>query len=410
MRPLCCLLLFICLVSPPAIIGNNSQAQEELPTESNQAMQNLESGLEGPVRVEDIAATSSWANGLIDMTNATEWLGPLAPLALSPFFGVTLLSGLSLWGPDAITDNALLGAAGPLRHQGLFFTFLALTLLTSLPRLTKISKPFAQAIDRLETYAVIVILLVIKIVASMDTPADSGEVQVAMIQFGVIEMTVDTLLAIAMVINILVINSVKFFFEFLVWLTPVPFLDAVFEICNKSLCAALMAIYAFSPTLATIINLCVLLVAAVILRWISRRVRFYRTMVLDPVIARLWTSYGTPQRPELIVFPKTQFGPFKPLSRLQLSRAQGEGQTGWVLREANWWMPQSEYPIDGAKALKVCCGWLTNTMQLEDDDNKTTFTFSRRYDGTSLEQLLEQLQIEALEEKGSAQEAAVEFA
>ena len=123
----------------------------------------------------------------------------------------------------------------------MFFVLLALTVLTSVPRLTKVSKPFAQAVDRLETYAVIIILLAIKVISSMESSVDEPA-QIAMVQLGVFSFTVDTLLAIAMVINVLVINSVKFFFEFLVWLTPVPLLDAAFEICNKTLCALLMAL------------------------------------------------------------------------------------------------------------------------------------------------------------------------
>ncbi len=162
-------------------------------------------------------ATSSWVNS----TGVVDWLGPLAPVALSPFFGVTCLSGLALWGPEWVTDNALLGASGPLQSGLLFAVFLVLTILTSLPRLTKVSKPFAQAVDRLETYAVIVILLVIKVEASMET---AGDEQVALVQLGIVSFTLDTLLAITMVVNILVINSVKFFFEFMVWLTPVPLL------------------------------------------------------------------------------------------------------------------------------------------------------------------------------------------
>ncbi|MFK8113529.1 MAG: hypothetical protein AB8B91_15090 [Rubripirellula sp.] len=394
MRRVVCLLLFVLVVSPPTI-RNGSLAQETQTTDG--IADRFENELAGPVSVDEIAATTSWANSFVDTTHAADWLGPLAPVALSPFFGVTLLSGMSLWGPEWMTDNALLGASGPLRHQGLFFAFLALTIATSVPRLTKVSKPFAQAVDRLETYAVIVILLVVKVVSSMDSPVSPGEAQVAMVQLGIFSFTVDALLAIAMVVNVLVINSVKFFFEFLVWLTPVPFLDAVFEVCNKSVCAALMAIYAYSPTLATIINLSILLVAAVILRWISRRVRFYRTMVLDPIIAKLWSGFGTPKKPELIVFPKSEFGPFKPLSRLSLTRAEGD-QSGWMLREANWWMPANEYPLAADLKPSVRCGWIMNSVETTgSEDKRAEFTFSRRYNDAELKEMLDLLGMEVTE-------------
>ncbi|QDV61718.1 hypothetical protein [Crateriforma conspicua] len=327
--------------------------------------------LEGEFDTTDIAATTAWAESL----HLADWLGPLAPVALSPFFGIALLSGLALYGPDWITDNALLGASGPLQNPTLFWIFVGLTVLTSLPRLTKVSKPIAQALDRLETYAVIVILLVIKVVAAIDSP--DPEPQVAMIQFGVISFTADTLLAVAMVINILIINSVKFFFEFLVWLTPVPFLDAVFEICNKTICAALMAVYAYSPTVATVINLGVLVVAALILRWISRRVTFYRTMVLDPILAKLWTGFGSPRKPELIVFPQDDIGPFPAKSRLTLCR-DTDGK-GWQLKQAGWWTSPTVHPIPESAAPTLHHGWVMHTIRFADGSACSLVT-SRRYD------------------------------
>ncbi len=349
----------------------------------------LAESLEGDFDTGDIVATSAWAESL----NLADWLGPLAPVALSPFFGIALLSGLSLYGPDWVTDNALLGSSGPLQSQTLFWIFVALTLLTSLPRLTKVSKPFAQAVDRLETYAVIVILLIIKVVSAMETPVD-GETQVAMIQFGVLSFTADTLLTIAMVVNVLVINSVKFFFEFLVWLTPVPFLDAVFEVCNKSVCAALMAIYAYSPTLATIINLAVLVIAALMLRWISRRVQFYRTMILDPILARLWSGFGTPKRPELIVFPNDSIGPFPAKSRLRLCR--DESGDGWQLVSANWWSPARVHKLSAETRPTLAKGWVMHSVEVQEVE-KCRLCFSRRYDRT-LAELAESMAIVVPEE------------
>ena len=361
---------------------------------------------------KDIIATSGW----VESAHITDWLGPLAPVALSPFFGITCLSGLALWGPDWITDNAVLGAAGPLKTPMLFYVFVGLTVLTSVPRFTKVSKPFAQAVDRLETYSVIVILLVVKIMSSMNSD-DGGVtqvvlVQVPMVQLGVVSFSVDTLLAFAMVINVLVINSVKFFFEFLVWLTPIPFLDACFEVLNKTLCAGLMAIYAFSPRLATFINLLLLLIATVVLRWISRRVRFYRTMVLDPILARFWQDFGTPKRPELIVFPKEGFGPFAAKSRLKLVR-QSDGD-GWELSEANWWRRQQSHIVAPKTLPKLYRGWVMHRVEVADSDGAScVLCFSRRYDA-HLPKLAQELKLhfedESTAAEGDRSQLAGEFA
>ncbi len=402
MKRLVALLLFITFISPPQFTAVSGQ--DDAAVRRSLSAEEIEKKLEGEFGASDIAATSSW----IHSTGIVDWLGPLAPLALSPFFGVACLSGLAIWGPDWVTENALLGSSGPLKNQTLFVVFLVLTLLTSLPRLTKVSKPFAQAVDRLETYAVIVILLVIKVVASLESPVES---QVAMVQLGIFSFTIDSLLAIAMIVNVLVINSVKFFFEFMVWLKPFPLVDAIFEVCNKTLCAALMAVYAFSPTLATLINLIILLAAAVVLRWISRRVRFYRTMVLDPILAKLWTGFGEPKRPELVVFPSAAIGPFAPRSRLRLTRA-ADGTGGWQLVEANWWRPAKQHVLADHLKLKVRHGWVMHKVLVDDaNGNQSAFCFSRRYDNESLVALLKQLEIEVDEAKSHAKDpASIEFA
>ena len=350
-------------------------------------VEQIEGQLDGSFGVDEITATSGW----VQATGVTEWMGPLAPVALSPFFGVTCLSGLALWGPSWATDNPMLGTTGALRSEVIFTIFLLLTILTSVPRFTKVSKPFAQAVDRIEAYAVIVILLVIKGSAMMESPPDEP---IAMVQLGVVSFTVDALLAIAMIVNVLVINSVKFFFEFLVWLTPVPFLDAVFEVCNKTLCAMLMAIYAFSPTLATLINLAFFLVAAILFRWVSRRVRFYRTMLLDPVLAKVWPGYAKPRHAELIVFNRDEFGPFPAKSRLRLRRSGTEAD-GWNLREANWWMPAHECTLPVEARVQVSRGWIMNALEACDSDTgkENVFTFSRRYNLETLQSLLDDLGI-----------------
>lgn len=388
MKKLSAFLFFLVFVSPP--IFQLASADHSVRYENDKPLspESIERNLDGPIDADDIAAASSWATS----SGITDWLGPLSPVALSPFFGVTCLSGLAIWGPSWISDNALLGAAGPLGNEWLFGIFLALTLLTSLPRLTKVSKPFAQAVDRLETYAVIVILLSIKFVMSMDSAGEESvaAVQVPVMQFGVVSLTLDTLLSIAMIVNILVINSVKFFFEFMVWLTPVPFLDAIFEVCNKSLCAMLMAIYAYSPTLATGINLVLLVIAALMLRWISRRVRFYRTMVLDPIVAKLWTGFGTPRRPELIVFPKDDCGPFPAKSRLKME-STGDGIS---LKQANWWSPGQSHLFAADSKPSLRRGWLMHTIEVKDGNKLTELKFSRRYSDDKLVQLLLQMGIE----------------
>ncbi|KLU07061.1 putative transmembrane protein [Rhodopirellula islandica] len=389
-------------------------------TQSAVNPEDVPQALEGEFDTRDIAAATAWA----DQLHLADWLGPLAPLALSPFFGVACLSGLALWGPDWITDNALLGSAGPLRSVPLFCVFAVLAVVTSVPRLSKVSKPFAQAMDQLEAYSVIVILLAIKITASMTADSvGTDETQLAMETLpvytaGIFSFTANTLILIAMTVNMLVINSVKFFFEFLVWLTPFPTVDAIFEVCNKSLCAGLMAVYALSPTLATVFNFAILLVAALIFRWAGRRVKFYRTMLLDPVLARIWPGFATPDPRGVIVFSQDSIGPYPAKSCLRLRR----DDEGWLLTPATPWSPLSwglgrdGHVLRCEASPRLIRGWLTHSIHADSgDDAVVLLKVSRRHDAhltIVLEQcgLREHVEEQAASNESKRRDSAVEFA
>ena len=128
----------------------------------------------------------------------TQVLGPLAPVALSPFFGMAFLSGASLFtksGGDFIQSN------GVLHNFLVFITFAALSVVTSLPKLTTPTKAIAQVADVTEKYAGIITYALVIGAANL---AGSQE---PIIQAGFVSFTLTSLLTIAMIVNIIVINT-----------------------------------------------------------------------------------------------------------------------------------------------------------------------------------------------------------
>lgn len=197
------------------------------------------------------AADLAVADKVANAVPWSEFMGPLAPIALSPFFGLACLSGISLLTTRGLLpDNSFLHGHPVLTHPAIFAAFLILAIATSLPRLTKVSKPWAQICDYLETYAGIVAVIVVQMVARY---AESEPPDV-LLPAGLGQITLSTLLAGLSILNLLVIHAVRFFFELLVWLSPIPLLDALFETTNKVMCAGLMTLYAFSPWLALALN------------------------------------------------------------------------------------------------------------------------------------------------------------
>jgi hypothetical protein len=238
----------------------------------------------------DSAAAVVAASGISRQVSTQEWLGPLSAIALSPFFGLACLSGAATYGPEWLQSrSALLSPSSPLNNPLLFWLMLGLTVATSAPRLTKLSKPFALALEKLEMYSAVIILISMKFLASPVTPTESG-IAIAedvMMTAGISTLPIDMLLSIAAALNILVVNTIKLAIEILVWLIPFPTVDAMLEIANKSLCASLMALYAYSPLLATVLNLAIAGVCALVFFRVQRRMAYMKELVIKPLLYRL---------------------------------------------------------------------------------------------------------------------------
>ena len=206
-----------------------------------------------------------------------EVLGPLAPVALSPFFGMACLSGVSmLVTRGVLPENAFLDAHPVLTHPAFLGVFLLLAVFTSLPRLTKVSKPLALVCDTLETYAGIVAVVAVQLVRKLLEAPVGGEPVVAA---GFAGIPTELLLAGLSVANFIVIQTVRLFFELLVWISPVPLLDAIFEAANKLVCAGLVALYAFSPWAALALNALLFLLCLALFRKAKQGVREIRIKI-----------------------------------------------------------------------------------------------------------------------------------
>lgn len=225
------------------------------------------------------------AEKIVKKLNALEVLGPLAPVALSPFFGLTCLSGTSiLCNKGVLPENAFLMGSDALNNGFVFAVFLLLTIVTSAPKLISATKIFAQITDQLETYAGIISYAVILMLAQT---GQGAEQEATVYTAGIFTFTQQGLFVCVAAVNIFVISSVRFFFELLVLISPIPALDAMFECANKAVVGLLIAIYAFNPWLAFVLNVILFLLCLLIFRWVNRRIRYLRTLLLDPFVLAL---------------------------------------------------------------------------------------------------------------------------
>lgn len=329
------------------------------------------------------------AQALTESIQAAEWLGPLAPIAISPFFGITCLAAISQFGGDYLPVNSFVSNNPVLNNPTIFWIFLALTLLTSLPRFTKVSKPAAQAIDQVEAYAGIITILIIRFLPGWLESTANEPATAMVVQMGFLTITADLLMAVAAIINIVVINTVKFFFEVLVWLIPVPFVDAALEISNKAVCAGLMFIYAWSPIAATVINLLLFGICLIIFRWVHRRVTYAHAILGHPLWAMISPRFGVPRRNRLTVFPKDDLLGFAAKSKLILQPTEA----GWQLIKPRFWGSSHVADIERADwRLQMKSGFLVNSIEIVGAESGFLL-FSRRY-GDHLDELAELIKVD----------------
>ncbi|GAB5406980.1 MAG: hypothetical protein Aurels2KO_52110 [Aureliella sp.] len=303
---------------------------------------------------------------LTNQIAASDWLGPLAPVALSPFFGLAMLTGAATYGPDWLTERSgLLNAGGGFDSPTLFWIMAGLAVLSSLPRLSKVSKPIALACENLETYSSVIILLCIRMFVTEQATAEDG----AALQAG---LPADILVSIAVALNIIVINGVKLFFEFMIWLVPFPSIDAILEAGNKVLCAALMGLYMFSPTLATLLNLFVLAICVLVFGWVRRRSVYYRNIIAVPLLERLFPNWFAETGDQFVAFLEhRQFG----LPKYTRMNVIQDGRT--LTLSGRWWLKKVQVQLDDTQ-LQTRRGLLTDTLRVRSSNQEEVVLLRRK--------------------------------
>lgn len=331
------------------------------------------------------------AERLVETLPVSEVLGPLSPVALSPFFGLTCLSGLSILSSNEmlpLPENAFIDGNPVLNNGWVFAAFLGLTVLTSLPKFTTPTKAVAEIADQAETYAGIISYGVIFLLAAQAAQGPGPEPGAVVYQAGIFTLGRQTLLIVAIALNIFVINTVKFFFELLVLISPIPMLDAMFEVANKSVAGALAALYALSPKIAFAVNVVIFLLCLALFNFARRRVRYLKAMILDPLAVKLF-NISDPDRRAAALVPR-ELGAAAPLCKCFPDKRIGKAKrkdlcylvrtdSGYALLKPRLF-GRSQVQTLGMKNARVCEGIVHHSIEFEDQmDRPRKLLFSRVY-------------------------------
>lgn len=332
--------------------------------------------LQLPPALDPTTLAASQAVG--QQLSASEWLGPLAPIALSPFFGLATLAGIATYGPEWLQQrSAIFQANGALDSPLLFWSMAALAVFTSLPRLTKVSKPISLAAERVEAYSAIIILIAVRMFGSQFQAAtDIGNAQAdqMILSAGLGSVSLNLMMSAFAALNVFVINIIKLLFEFFVWLIPIPAIDAVVEICNKSLCLGLMSLYSYSPWLATLLNLTILGICLVVFAWVYRRVNFYRLLIAGPALAWLIPSWFGQRGSSFQAFVESNskgLPKYMPVTiTIQDDCYRVTGRRGWS---------RFEWLLTGTSLQEQQNGWVCQRLSLKDSDGNLYLFCTRKW-------------------------------
>ena len=160
------------------------------------------------------------------------YIAQLAPMAVNPYLTVFLTSLFSNlgWENALVTTNPYLGNYWVLGITG------TLVLLTSLPKILgdKLAGPLAMTINYLDSKAAVLINLLILVVPVLFDQSPALE-ETAVQTMG-IDLDIRTVILIFVsVYYLIVVMTVRFFLETMIFLSPFPLVDSAFEILKIGL-------------------------------------------------------------------------------------------------------------------------------------------------------------------------------
>lgn len=242
----------------------------------------------GPEAWAAKAAAAGAATAAAGLVKSASMIGPLG---ISPFlalaaFGVA--AALGIW--ELPPGLEILG------HAAMFIALALLGLLLQFGRSTKLTKPLAELLGTGESLfgvAAVVLLMAPHMTATAEPVAKAG------IGAGILMLAAGLSALVAIVI-------MRTALDVLIWLSPIPFVDGLFQLAKLVLTLALVGLAVVFPAAAVVINLVLLVATAFLVRWALRTARFGATVAYDLTLGRLRGKVAMPRDPVVA----TDLGPF----------------------------------------------------------------------------------------------------
>jgi len=206
-------------------------------------------------------------NELSQNANFIQQLGLLGPMALNPYLTLLITSIAAKMG----FGNSFI-ATNPIFDSYLIMFIAAVCLvLTILPKLfSKLAAPISMAASYVETKAAILISIIV-MVAPHILKLESDLVSTNIVQMSILPVSLKLFFTIGIgVYYLMVVMTVRLFFEFMIYLIPIPFIDLLFETAKNGVSFGMIILAIFFPVLALFINVLFFVVCLFLYRRASR--------------------------------------------------------------------------------------------------------------------------------------------
>jgi hypothetical protein len=282
---------------------------------------------------QNMATTVNSNQQAVQLLPLSDLLGPLAPIAISPYFGIALTSVASMVQDFSFVQENFPGFANngflkTNKYLGQWWVALILIILlmvTSFPNYFKATKTVGVVITYIEDISgLIFVVLMYAVPVYTIVTASPAEQHSNNAEF--YSSIYNIFILIVVVINYFVIQTVRYFFELLIFIVPVPFLDAFFEGCKKTICGALYAIYMISPILVLVLNIIIFIIYLLLFNRAKRSLNFHLYVYVKPRINKWFGNtrllvntaienklkkYFTELKIAIPVYPTTKIGKIK---------------------------------------------------------------------------------------------------
>ena len=215
----------------------------------------------------------------------------VAPLGINPLIALGAL-GFAAQGGHWTPPQGLEVVSSP----WVWGTLLLLGFILKFGRSFKLTKPLAEFIGTSESVLGLIstALVVWPVTESLvSTHMQAGvAAQFGLLMFGFLAYSV--------------VCAMRLAFDILIWISPFPLVDAAFQIAKLVVTVALILLAIFFPWVAFFVNLAIVLVSLLALRWALRLTRFAMTVAGDMV----WRKNRTDELPRVDgVTGPDDFGP-----------------------------------------------------------------------------------------------------